>query len=213
MHNLQSRFPAAMISVIGILSSFFLISCSDNVPGTSPSFPVDDAPVTSNIWNPDQPVWTPSYDLPANWQIHLDNTENARSVEEQGLPAELKVFYLGFADQYLQPSALRDQLYQQVYCQQEDAQNAINCLKGFTKISQFIGEFQVEILHYYGTWQDDDREVNEIFVNHHGQILHLTAEGDFDRILPALESLLQTIQWKLEKPSIGSAQEPEETGL
>jgi hypothetical protein len=203
-------------TLVRILTLAILLSgCSDNNPiASTPTIPsTDDAPVINNILTPDQFIWVPHYRLPPDWQINLDNPENARSMNDQGLPAELKVFYLGSADQSPQPAALRDQAYQQVFCQEKDAQSSINCTRGFIKISEPIAGFQAELLRYYGTWRDDNREVNEIFLNHDGQILHITAEGDFQKTLPALESLLTTIQWKLEKPSTEPALQSEEMGL
>lgn len=213
----MNKSPKSFFRKIIFTWIFLLIAalsgCSEKNQDAFPLPPVDNSPAINNLLTPDRPIWVPYYQLPSDWQINLDNPENARSNYGQGLPAELKVFYLGAADQNPQISTLRDQYYQQVYCQEESAQNAINCAKGFTRTSESIDGFQAEILRYYGTWQDDSREVHEIFVNLNGQILHLTAEGDFQKILPALESLLQTIQWKQEKPSSGPAKEPEEMGL
>lgn len=214
MKNLQHKFFGKNALIVTSLLLAIFSGCSDSDKGDSAVVPTvaDVDPEISNVLTSDRSIWIPYYQLPSDWQINLDNPEIARSKVEQGLPGELKVSYLGPAEQNLPLATLRDQAYQQVYCQ-GDGQGIINCTKGFSKTTDSIAGFQTESVRYYGTWQSESREVHEIFVNREGQILHLTTEGEFSKILPALESLLQTIQWKLEKPSVDAAQQPEEMGL
>lgn len=214
----MKALPKSFLRKSACVWMIFLITalsgCSEkNLGPLSSPPPIDNSPVINNLLTPDHLIWTPYYELPPGWKINLDNPEKARSPGNQGLPAELRVFYLGDAEHNASPSSLRDNLYQQLFCQEQILEGGVNCAKGFVKISQSIAGFPVEILRYYGTWRDNQREVNEIYLNRNGQILHFTGEGDFPKILPALQLMLETIQWKLEKPSIGPAQEPEEIGL
>ena len=213
MKNIMKNMLSRLLLICVTLLCAGLSGCMDD--GQTLIFPMPASSETppTNLLTQDSLIWVPEYKLPPGWHINLDNPEAARGNTGQGLPYELKVFYLGSVEQNSPLSSLRDRLYQEMYCQDQAPGSFTNCQRGFQKITREIDGFHAEILRYYGTWRDDQQEVNEIYLDHDGIIMRISSEGDFQEILPAIQSMLQTISWTREKQRSGPAQEPEELGL
>jgi len=198
-----------LVFCIGLLFQLtvFFSGCS------SKQQPVSDFPTNGNVLRQDQAVWTPDYLLPTGWESDSQQKNLLRHQVAAGWPESLEFYYLGQADLLSPIKDLRDQAYERVFCQDQALQSFVNCQKGFTKFSLTIKGLAAEGFRYYGNWQDQQREVNEIFLNQNGKILHFSAEGDWQKIEPVLGDLLQTLQWSLEVPSLKTDLSPELKGL
>lgn len=170
-----------------------------------------------------QPVWNAYYQLPSNWHVNLDDVNQAKLLDSQdnalGLITYLEISKLGpinqKSDLQKQAEALRDSLLPCLPTDFDDVGR--NCQKP-TQIFplQLLGKsgpYDAVILRYYGTWQSRDQEVNEIFIDQHGQLIHFSLQGKFTDQEKVLSQVLDTLSWKLEAPLTGLPLEPEKKGL
>lgn len=168
---------------------------------------------TGNILKPNEPVWTPQYQLPSDWQINLDNPEMSRRYTERSLPDELTIFSLGPSAENYSAEFTRDRLYAKMLCADTREKLFINCAKGFEKFKMKFENYEGFVLRYYGNWQSDTRQINEIFLTHQEKLIHIQTKGELYNIRPAILKMLETIEWQFQKVPSGNTLETEEKSL
>lgn len=176
----------------------------ESAPSSPLHFPPDAAqegpakPLPDNYADPDKPTMVPYYEVPESWEVSPVTRAVLRSGAGRSEPAMIWLDLYEVNDPVMENSVKRrlDSLTCVDGHSPTDAW--LRCDRPLERSDESANGQTVPRLRYWGTWQGEDRQVDEYFFAHMEKIYLLRLEGGQKQDWQAVQRIIETLEFRYE---------------
>lgn len=192
----------AILLAIGALICVGCVPEGDQTIPTPTPTPTTQAkppkPLPDNYADPLKPTMVPYYDLPAGWEVSPSSKTMLRSWE--GRPHMANLWIDLFTVNYSDVSTAAAERLEKITCVDGHSPYSIwlQCDRSIEQSQEKIDGQTVPHLRYYGTWQGEDRQVDEYFFVYQEKVYFITLEGGTEEDWQTVKDIIETLEFRYE---------------